>query len=85
MNYHELCGLLMHANIVLLYDHKYTYEFHKTIRGGKVCIKMIKYKGSIFDNNKIYGFVETMHDNPTKEITKILDSTKLLTVIKVGV
>ena len=82
MNYNELCGLLMHANIVLLYDYKYTYEFHKTIRGGKVCIKMIKYKGSIFDNNKIYGFVETMHEKPAKETAKILGNTKLLTVIE---
>lgn len=82
MNYHELCGLLLHNNIVLLYDYKYTYEFQKTIRCGKVCIKMIKYKGSILDNNKIYGFVETMHKNPAKETAKILGNTKLLTVIE---
>ena len=82
MSYFELCGLLLHDNIVLLYDYKYTYEFQKTIRGNKICIKMNKYKGSILNNNKIYGFVETMHESPAKETAKILGNTKLLTVIE---
>lgn len=83
MQYNELYRLLINDNIVVLYDNKYSYAFQKKIVQNTLCVKMIKYKGSALDNNKVYGFLETLYDKkPTKEIAKILDRTKVLTVFK---
>ena len=82
MEYNELYRLLVNDEIVVLYDNKYTYVFQKKIVVNTLCVKMMKYKGHLLDNNKVYGFCETLH----KEIAKILDNTKVLTVFrKVGV
>ena len=83
LKYNELYRLLINDKIVILYDNKYSYVFQKKIVENTLCAKMIKYKGHVLDNIKVYGFLETLHeDKPTKDIAKILENTKILTVFK---
>ena len=82
LKYNELYRLLVNDKIVILYDNKYSYVFQKVLVNSTVCVRMSKYKGCMLDNNKIYGFLETLYDKPTKEIAKILDNTKVLAIFK---
>ena len=86
MEYNELYRLLVNDEIVILYDKKYSYVFMKKIVANILCVKMMKYRGHVLDNDKVYMFCETLYEEPTKEIAKILDNTKVLAVFrKVGV
>ena len=86
MEYNELYRLLVNDEIVILYDNKYSYVFMKKIVANILCVKMMKYRGHVLDNDKVYMFCETLYEEPTKEIAKILDNTKVLAVFrKVGV